>query len=436
MCGENIKKSGFPKSCLSGIGILIASVLIGTLLMFAVYSLPVEKMQAHVQETISTQISEGDHYRFMSKDRTSTSDGFTDSLMLNIAVSDFDENIICKALLNPWSVYTGAESMTEQLANTVSDIRADSEGTYARYWHGYLVVLKLLLLFFNYSQIRMLNALVSCSLIAIILCGFYKRFKTHKYSLAFLGAVLFLNPVVLMASLQFSTVFYIILLEYTAALYWGDALDKKGKFNFIFLLSGIFTAFFDLLTYPIAALGMLLILQLLLFKDTFIRNVLRAVKSSVCWIFGYLGMWSGKWIVASLLTGEDVIANALHAVTFRTGTSSGIEGWDFSWGGLFRSNFGWLVGANAILFKMFMIILIVGVLFLLITKKVKLNIDLPFVALLVLFCFIPIARYIVFSNHSFMHGFITYREGIVYVMASLCGGLSCLRQKEDSCYIP
>ena len=436
MCGENIKKSGFPRSCLSGIGILIASVLIGTLLMFAAYSLPVESMQSNVRKSLSIQLDEGDYYRHIPEDCTSQSDGFTDSLMLNIATYDCSENIVSGALLNPRSLYTGTDSPTEQLVNAINGVTPDSEGTYARYWHGYLVVLKPLLLFFSYSQIRLLNTLVVCSLIAVILCGFYKRFKTHKYSLAFLGAVLFLNPVVLTASLQFSTVFYIILLEYTAALYWGDALDKKGKFNFIFLLSGIFTAFFDLLTYPIAALGMLLILQLLLFNDTIIRNVLRAVKSSVCWIFGYLGMWSGKWIVASLLTEENVIANALHAVTFRTGTSSGIEGWDFSWGGLFRSNFGWLVGTNAILFKMFMIILIVGVFFLLITKKVKLNIDLPFVALLVLFCFIPIARYIVFSNHSFMHGFITYREGIVYVMASLCGGLSCLRQKEDSCYIP
>ena len=66
-------------------------------------------------------------------------------------------------------------------------------------------------------------------------------------------------------------------------------------------MSGILVAFFDLLTYPIAALGMLLVLQLLMFESNFIKDVIRAARSSIVWIIGYLGMWCGKWVVASLL---------------------------------------------------------------------------------------------------------------------------------------
>ena len=43
---------------------------------------------------------------------------------------------------------------------------------------------------------------------------------------------------------------------------------------------------------------------------------------------------------------------------------------------------------------------------------------------------IPVVRFIVFSNHSFMHSVFTYREGMVYVMAALCAGFSGLKLKE------
>lgn len=192
----------------------------------------------------------------------------------------------------------------------------------------------------------------------------------------------------------------------------GRFLRKKGnEYDLIFLMSGILVAFFDLLTYPIAALGMLLVLQLLMFESNFIKDVIRAARSSIVWIIGYLGMWCGKWVVASLLTDENIIADAIGEVLFRTGTDTGTEEWIFSWRELFRGNFIWIYGENAVLFKMFVIMLVAGVIALLIGKNLQIHFKLSTVVILLLFCMIPVARFIVFSNHSFMHSVFTYREG-------------------------
>lgn len=420
------------KNCLTSVAILIFAVLVGTLLMMLVNLLPVDGMRYHALEKIAIQVKETDYHQWIDNDRTSQSDGFTDALMMNSATYKGDNSLIDKALLVPRMGYSSHQ--VETLEKSLNNDPECRETGYARYWHGYLVVLKPLLMVFNLSQIRWINTLLEISLVTIIILGLYRRFHTYKYSLAFIGAVLFLNPVVMRTSLQYNTVFYVILLEYIIALHYGDRLAEKGKFYLLFIFSGILVAFLDLLTYPIAALGMLLVLQLLMCNSTISENLLRAAKSSIAWLWGYLGMWAGKWIMASMLTDQNVLANAIGQALYRTGTQTagGEAGVAFSWLKLFKSNFQWLAGQNAILFKLFMIAVVVGIIILLLKKMIYIKIKPEILVTGIVLCFVPILRYIVVSNHSLIHGWFTYRECVVIIMAALCGIFSCLHTKEDS----
>lgn len=419
------------KTCVWTVGILIAAVCLGTILMILAYLLPVDAMRQNAIEDLYLQLEEGDYYHWIIKDFTSTSDNFTDALMINTATYDCERSVIEKALLNPRAGYEeGSQAL--KLQDSLMGVEIDREITYGRYWHGYLVILKPLLLLFNYHSIRWINTVVGCALIAVILLGFAERFKNYKYAFSFLAAVLFLNPIVMRVSLQYNTVFYVIMAEYIIALYWGDRLEQKGRFKYIFLISGISVAFFDLLTYPIAALGMLLILQLLLFEDTLKNNIIRAVKGGVLWVVGYLGMWSGKWIVASLFTDENIIADAVNRVIYRTGTGTGINGVELSWRVLFEKNFLWLHAQNAILFKMAVLVIIAAIVVMLIRKKATIKLNPAFIITMTLFCFIPIARYAVMSNHSFIHSFFTYRECMVMVMAIMCILFNSVEIRKDT----
>jgi hypothetical protein len=97
-------------------------------------------------------------------------------------------------------------------------------------------------------------------------------------------------------------------------------------------------------------------------------------------------------------------------------------------------NFNWLLNSsNALLFKMFLGILIFTIIAFFIKKEITIKVNIPLAIMQILFCFIPIARYLVLKNHSYIHSFFTYREGMVYVMASLCLVFGCIQKipKQD-----
>ena len=437
----------FLKKLLWAIGILLGSICIGAVLLILVYSLPIENIREHATEFVRLQAEEGDYPTWVKNDTTSWADGWTDAVMINTATYDGDETTIEKALLNPhgdFNTEEGQYARTAVLYYILNGFTQDYAITYGRYWHGYNVILKPLLSFLNLYEIRWLNAFVSCICIALILVGFYKRFGHLRYAMAFLGALVFLNPIVMRVSMQFNTVFYVIMLEYIVALYFGDMLEKKGLFDYLFLISGILVAYFDLLTYPVAALGMLLILAVLMYKEKpetptakskhktakkqlELKPILfRVLKWSSIWIFGYVGMWVGKWVVASIFTDENIIASAIDSIKFRSGTYIS-ESQSFTWGEMFRRNFIWCFDENAILFKMFLLIAVAILVTLLINKKLVMKFNFAIVITMLIFCLMPIARYIIASNHSYIHYWFTYRECVVIVMAALStvlGGLS------------
>jgi hypothetical protein len=100
----------------------------------------------------------------------------------------------------------------------------------------------------------------------------------------------------------------------------GRLNDEKR--NLLFLLAGILLAYFDLLTYPMITLAVPLIAHLATDEEC-CTSLKKGVKDiaflTISWGIGYVGMWGMKWIVASLLTDENVIANAVNQLMFRSG---------------------------------------------------------------------------------------------------------------------
>ena len=86
-----------------------------------------------------------------------------------------------------------------------------------------------------------------------------------------------------------------------------------------FLLTGMATSYFDFLTYPVASLGMPLIVWLLLHRDETARTRLwRMVRCGLCWALGYAGMWAGKWALALLYGSEGFWSTLVGSLEVRT----------------------------------------------------------------------------------------------------------------------
>ena len=84
---------------------LIASIMIGTILMIAVYCLPVSAIRINAKKSLSIYERENDTYNWAPGISSSHLDNFTDSLMINNAVFLGTGSVIDDAMNNPWLNY-------------------------------------------------------------------------------------------------------------------------------------------------------------------------------------------------------------------------------------------------------------------------------------------------------------------------------------------
>ena len=237
------------------------------------------------------------------------------------------------------------------------------EVTYARYWHGYLTVLKPLLLFFTPADIRLLNMTVQFLLVALVLMLAYKR-SGLSLTLPLGAAILCINPVSTALCLQYTDVYVLTLIFEIGLLFFRT--DKKSHGYLLYLWLGISIAFFDFLTYPLISLGFLLITEIMLCDETLLAKLKRMLLNSSVWFIGYGGMWAGKWILATLFTEQNVIQNALGSIQERT--SSSVDSVGFSLFQVFKRNIQVYVNPSV---ELLLVLLFIGLLYLLCIQKRK-----------------------------------------------------------------
>ncbi|HGB4051199.1 TPA: hypothetical protein ACIVF2_004493, partial [Salmonella enterica subsp. enterica serovar 16:l,v:-] len=88
-----------------------------------------------------------------------------------------------------------------------------------------------------------------------------------------------------------------------------------------FFILGSVINFIDLLTAPVASLSIPLIIIILFLyegKATFISSIKTTILSSISWGLGYGLTWVAKWLIASVILGQNVFLNAIQSMFFRT----------------------------------------------------------------------------------------------------------------------
>lgn len=299
---------------------------------------------------------------------------------------------------------------------------------YGRYWHGYLVPLKLLLLFFDYSDIRILNFFFQNFLLYLILKGFYKN-RLERYVSAFLVAVFTVNPLTAALSLQFSTVYYIILISaiYILWLSAKGTLTKERAGN-AFLWTGIATAYFDFLTYPIVPFGILLVLCFLLEKrDGNGIRIKTILKTGALWAFGYFGMWSGKWLAGSILLRRNMFTDAWNNVLIRTSMQSASLGVGRRFLAVYKNISVFMKWPFLIVF------LLMAGYYLIQFRKLtfeKLRRQKAVIASFLTTAFLPIGWMFVLADHTAEHYWFTHKLFSISVFALLSLGIYLLSDLE------
>ena len=411
----NIKRLLIKMLCVAAGG-----VMIGFFLMVLVYMLPTEPMRENVKRSANEWYDEGAWPVLINGYSSSVLDNFTDSLMLSVAVFENEESTVTRAMKNYYAMRSVDMLSFDSLYAYLQGESCYGEN-YARYWHGYLVILKPLLLVFSYSDLRILNMFVLCMLLAYV-SGLCCKKLSKGAGAVFLLMFVFLMPLTLFQCLDMANMMYVTLLAMIALFKKQGYWEKREHAVIYFLAVGMVTSYMDFLTYPIITLGVPVVTYMAL-KVCRKNRILKLWDTAVwivSWGLGYGGMWSAKWILASLFTGENIILNALRTVKKRSDMYSEDSGLMKRFGAI-TDNFHVLFQG---VFGKLLVICIISMLCCLIRNCKRYGRDKKGIWLIGLVAMIPLVWLFVTSEHASIHSWFTYRNLVVCIyslgMMSVC----------------
>lgn len=417
--------------------IILIGGLIGALVLSCCF--PSTKIYENVKESSELLLTEGNRKIVFVPYRNEKIqfDNFSDSLMINTAYSIDSSTPLYSAFVARKNYIPNVT--TEIYEDTAGELKSSSKYKYhnevgelndlvngekaesfeyARYWHGYLIVLRPLLLLLNISQIRIMLTIILFVLAIILLCLIYKKLDI-VVALIYLLSLVGVEYFYMQYSIHGIFVFLIFMIS---TIYILIRYDKIKDITKVFLIIGILTSFFDLMTFPLLSLGVPIITYLLLEEKsnkekTFKERNKTLIQNILAWGMGYGLMWFSKWLLSDIIFNKNLILTALQQVLYRT---NGMN-----------KNYS-ILEAVSINFKYEIKIIIITLLLnvlanimkiiKLISKKESSNINInislkkfmgnitPYIITLLL----PIVLYIVITNHSYNHYFFTYRNLLIF----------------------
>lgn len=287
---------------------LLGSAVLGVLLLWLVYLLPISPRSQTFQETAAIFQSEGLYPSSMLNNTGATLDNFTDAIMCNTAVTEVTSPLR-DALLNQRSNFGSADNI-QRLQELAAGNTPDALLNYARYWNGYLVPLKTeMALGLNITQIRLLNVTVFACV--VLFTGWAALKRAMPELLVVLSTLLLVcNTVTLFFSMQYLPCLLIAVLATGVLLLLPNL--QTYECLVAFLVVGIITNYFDFLTAPLLTLGVPLAVVLYRKHRLGESKQLFWTLGTAClgWGLGYFGFWVLKWLIGSLGTGVNVFADA------------------------------------------------------------------------------------------------------------------------------
>ena len=422
MKNGNHEFCNFIKTLAVGIIIVLISVIVGGILMIGTYHLPTKLMFNNVKKSIPLYTKEDLYPNWAGRKDSARLDNFTDAIMLSKAIYPTSKSKMKDAMLNPSYNYKNRNPV-QSLIDQLKETKNFTIGHYPRYWHGYLVVLKPLTMIFDIANIRLLNMLLQMIIVAYLTSVLGSTYG-KGYGLSLFLSYLLLNPVSLSMSFQYSSMFYVTSLISIFLLKKIKLCMTDQNVLYLFLMSGILTAFFDLLTYPLASLGIPLVIFLIaLNHEHKLKELNFAVKNTIFptifWGFGYAGMYIGKWLLAWQMTGYNVVVNALSQLTYRMSHHTNVHEGNKIFGPIktILNNF------QVVFHEPIVIVLGIALLVSLwklykITSSTKIHNYCILQYSLSIVMLYPLFWYSVFCNHTFLHSVFTYRALSVFTFAT------------------
>ena len=405
---------------------ILACILAGTVALTLIFCLP----QGNVRENMALSAAvfqEEGSYPTVNGGFSGQLDNQTDGIILMNAAFYSPLSPLQEAMLGMRDIIPGTEGVPEDIVRHYiqGEPFGDTEA-YARYWHGYVLYVRPLLMLTSYQGIRICNGILQAALLGVLLWMLVRR-NREDLALACLICLLFLTPQAMFRSLQFTSCYCIMMTGAIAAVRQGGAPGRKEAWLFAYI--GIATAYFDFLTYPIATLVFPAAICFCMRQcENWKHTLCRGIRLCFSWGVGYVGMWAGKWLLAGMITGINVLGDASAQFVERSYAGSQSNG-------LLHGMYVALVTNVRTCFEtpvtLILALAVMILLFLLLRQWKQRGFRLAETAeilfpFIVLAC-IPVAWLAVTAQHATVHHWFTHRGLCAFVFAALCGLCQCLR---------
>ena len=420
-CAVSTQKQKRPFA-LRALAAFAGTLAILFVLLLAAYALPGGRVRQHVYDSARTIQNEGLYPEYLGF-KLFQMDNYTDTLMLFEAASADELPPLQAMMTNTAYNVDNFETLADDLAWYIekdwstgaqrTDAPTLEPFSYARYWHGYLIWLRPLLLLMPYTGVRIVQYIVLFSLLAVVLVQLRRRCGLRAavwFSVSQLAVSVWFVP----HQVQYFTCFMIAY----AGCAWALAKPRRSDVLCLGLLVlGTATAFCDLLVTPIITLGLPLTCWLLEPQQRLRGGVPQcalAVGGSLCWGTGYALCWAGKWALAGAVTGNNVLADALHQAEVRT-TADTWRGMELTWRNIFVFLYDTLNSRHLFWPALAVLAVLIALFILSIRSKTALVRALP---LALTTCMTP-AWFVLLRTHSIQHGWFTWRALGLTVFAGL-----------------
>lgn len=293
---------------------------------------------------------------------------------------------------------------------------------YARYWHGYLIFLRPLLVIMDYQGIRILMQVITIILMIVMLGLIAKKINWQIAVMFFIG---FLSIDIFIAARAFNAIcVFIIAIVSTIFILLKKDSEKNIAINFFVI--GSVTSFIDLLTTPLVTLGIPIIVYLLLIQKNgknLKECLIELVKICLMWGIGYGLTWATKWILVQLMYNRPIIQNALTQAQVRivTNKTTFLN---------MMINIGNFLSYEVI-FANIMIMISYAIIMLVKNRNKELNIKNNIVQSIpyLIVAMMPLAWYAVLKQHSMIHRFFTYRALVITIITLMVSEYKILEVK-------
>lgn len=295
-------KTDIKKICLKTLLILFSGIIIGALLLTLAYCLPVNW---------------GSYY---STERTVDLQGYYPNVPNITNTYNTYFQTFLPGVLDNATVRTFMLPMTFETGDNPLYLAMNCRG-YSYYWHGYVIILRFLQLFMHYEEIQLANGFLQIALIAMLAVVIGRK-KGMKYVVMLVSCYALLMPMAVSVCIQYSAVFYLAYGACLLLMVKQQWFNQGSRLFYFFLIAGMLTSYFDLLTYPLITWGIPMVWWIVMDenKSTAKAYLKQVIVLGIAWIIGYGGMWFGKWVLASIVLNENIIIDALKEVLLRTGT--------------------------------------------------------------------------------------------------------------------